>query len=139
MVMLFKTIVLWYSLSNFHTICDTMSQFNDGFKNIKKNISVPKSSSIKVITKCQNCHQILLSLRKEKIQKVRLISSCQEHLQIKLSILLMNQQFNVMFQLSKNTFKDDSKIKTITNKFKRNTRCTVSGTNFVYSLSFLRN
>ena len=52
MVMLFKTIVLWYSLSNFHTICDTMSQFNDGFKNIKKTISVPKSSSIKVITKC---------------------------------------------------------------------------------------
>ena len=37
MVMLFKTVVLWYSLSNFHTICDTMSQFNDGFKNIKKN------------------------------------------------------------------------------------------------------
>ena len=35
MVMLFKTVVLWYSLSNFHTICDTMSQFNDGFKNIK--------------------------------------------------------------------------------------------------------
>ena len=68
MVILFKTVVLWYSLSNFHSICDTMSQFNDGFKSIKKIISVQKSSSIKVITKCKNCHQILLSQRKEKKQ-----------------------------------------------------------------------
>ena len=34
----------------------------------KKIISVPKSSSIKVIAKCKNCHQILLSQRKEKKQ-----------------------------------------------------------------------
>ena len=29
-----KTIVSCYSQSNLHTICDAMSQFNDGFKNI---------------------------------------------------------------------------------------------------------
>ena len=39
----------------------------------------------------------------------------------------------------KNTFVDDSYIQLVTNRFHTNTYCTVSGDNFVYSFSFLRN
>ena len=41
--------------------------------------------------------------------------------------------------LCKNTLVNDVDIQLLTNRFDRNTYCTVSGGNFVYSFSFLRN
>ena len=39
----------------------------------------------------------------------------------------------------KNTFVDDGDIQPVTNRFDRNTCCTVSGSNVVYSFSSLKN
>ena len=39
----------------------------------------------------------------------------------------------------KNTFVDDGDIQKFTKHLVKNTKCIVSGTNFVYSFSFLRN
>ena len=39
----------------------------------------------------------------------------------------------------KKSFVDDGDIQLVTNRFDRKTYCTVSGNNFVYSFSFLRN
>ena len=38
----------------------------------------------------------------------------------------------------KNTFVDDGDIQLVTNRFDRNTYCTVSGGSFVYSFRFLK-
>ena len=38
-----------------------------------------------------------------------------------------------------NTFVDDGDTQLVTNRFDRNTYCTVSGGSFVYSFSFLKN
>ena len=132
-----KTIVLCYSLSNFHTICDTMSQFNDGFKNIKKPFQCQNLPLLKLLENARTAIKYCYHREKRKSNKSD-ISSFEEHLQVKSSILLMNQQFNVMFQLSKNTFVDYGKIKTLTNKFWKEYSMYLSWNQFCVQFQFLK-
>ena len=127
------------------SICDAESQLNDStneryhllihHKELEqsKNIWPWKAAAIKVTTKYKIQYQILLSLRKKKNHKSDIY---QEYFQIKLSILPMNHQCEDSFV--KHTFVDDGGIHLVTNRFDRNSYCTVSGGNFVYSFSFLR-
>ena len=119
------------------SICDADFKFNDStneryhlliyHKELEqlKNISAWKAAAIKITTQYKKQHQILLSLRKKKNHKSDIYHN---YFEIKLSILPMNYHCDA--PLYKILF---------TNRFNRNTYCTGSGGNFVYSFSILRN
>ena len=77
------------------SICDAVSQFTGGARRYHLNYHY---LPIKVTIKYKKQHQILLSLSKMESNKSGIYQS---DFQVNLSVLLMNQLFNVIFQLKK--------------------------------------
>ena len=94
-----------------------------------------QSCAIKVITEYKKLHQILRSLRKKEKQQVRHIPG---EFSDKIFDFIDKPVVQCHVPVVKNTFLDDVDKQIVTKKVDRNTSCTVSGTNFLYSFRFLK-